>query len=108
MNYLCHMYLYNTTYKVSLSVIADFTIAIGDFIIGEKELESHGVVLSFYKIEGIEERDGMTFCLHYLIKDIETFNMFVIVIDSKFKNKIRKKFGEDVLFFSTLMKRQKI
>lgn len=100
------MYLHNTTYKVDLAIVGDFILFIKEYLQNDESVAVHILQHDIYKIEGIEERDGMTFCLHFLIKDLETFNTFVIVIDSKLKNLLRNKFGESVLFFSTLMKQQ--
>ncbi len=100
------MYLYNTTYKVDLPVVGDFILYIKNHLQNDESAAKYILQHHIYKIEGIEERDGMTFCLHFLIKDLETFNTFVFVIDSKLKNQLTNKFGESVLFFSTLMKQQ--
>jgi hypothetical protein len=100
------MYLYNTTYKVDLAIVGDFIAYIKELLQNEENIDIYIRQYHIYKIEGVEERDGMTFCLHFLIKDLETFNTFVIVIDSKLKNQLRNKFGDSVLSFSTLMKQQ--
>jgi hypothetical protein len=99
------MYLYNTTFKVALDKIHEFKLYITEFC-EEEETKKYVSKSQLFKLLGVEEREGFTFSLQFLIQDIETFNMFVVVIDSKLKNEINNTFGDKVVYFSTLMQKQ--
>ena len=100
------MYLYNTTFKVDLDAVIAFKLFLQEYLENNEKLSQYVYEHQLYKLEGVDESDGLTFCLHFLIYDKETFNMFVVVIDSKLKNELYQNFGEKVLFFSTLMVKQ--
>lgn len=93
------MILYNTTFNVDLKVATDFKTFIEDYIFDEiqnKEL---------YQLLNEDNSDGITYCFQLIFNNMGTFNNHIAVVDTKFKNDIVEKFGEQVLFFSSILQK---
>ena len=55
------------------------------------------------KLLNIDNSDGITFCLQYKLAELGTYNQYCIVFDNKFKQELKDKYGDKVLFFSSLL-----
>jgi hypothetical protein len=49
--------------------------------------------------------DGKTYCLHIVFKDLQGYNEYKIYKEGKLLKSIFDKYNEDVLFFSSILKK---
>ena len=93
------MILYNTTFKVDLEMIESFKLFIENYFSDEtlnKEL---------YQLLNDDNTDGTTYCLQFIFEDLGTFNTYIVVNDVALKTEIGNRFGEKLLFFSSVLKK---
>lgn len=99
------MILYNITFHVELGVLANFKeYLIEDhlpFISNQSEIIEHKLL----KLLNVDESKAMTYTLQYFLKDMGTYNQHIAVIDRKLKKEIFEQYGEQVLYFCSVLEK---
>lgn len=97
------MYLYNVTYKIDHAIEEDWmhwmrsthiprVVQVGNFL-------GHRVC----KLIGIEENDGVTYAIQYLVPDMPTFQTFQQEHLGFMKTLHARQFGSQYIAFSTVL-----
>ena len=99
------MILYNITFHVELGVLADFKEYLIEehlpFISDQSNILEHKLL----KLLNVDESKAMTYTLQYFLKDIGTYNQHIAVIDRKLKKEIFEQYGEQVLYFCSVLEK---
>jgi hypothetical protein len=99
------MILYNITFHVELGVLADFKEYLIEehlpFISDQSDILEH----KFLKLLNVDESKAMTYTLQYFLKDIGTYNQHIVVVDRKLKKDIFEQYGEQVLYFCSVLEK---
>ncbi len=97
------MIIYNTTVKVELQFVHQFVA----FITKEHLVHSMATGFvsdnAFYKLLNIDNSDGVTYCIQYKMTDIGMYNQYCMVFDNQFKEELKNKFGENLVYFSSIL-----
>ncbi|MFN8282241.1 MAG: DUF4286 family protein [Chitinophagales bacterium] len=93
------MILYNTTFKVDLDATNEFKIFIENYFSDEKHNKE------LYQLLDVDDTDGVTYCLQFLFKNLESYNAHIADHDAVFKTEIVNTFDERVLFFSSVLQK---
>jgi hypothetical protein len=99
------MYLHNTTFKVALLHNNDFVFHIKEKVIPQLKNEMELTEIFLLELLNIDIEDGKTYCLHIVFKDLENFNHYKLFKENKILSEIFDQYKEDVLFFSSVLKR---
>jgi len=99
------MYLHNTTFKVALTHNNDFVYFIKDEIIPQFQEEMELLDIVLLELLNVDMEDGKTYCLHIVFKDLQGYNDYKIYKESQLLKAIFDKYKEDVLFFSSVLKK---
>lgn len=99
------MYLFNTTIKIDHKIVDELLQFITQ--IHFQEVKQSGLVTSIdlYKIDE-NDLDGNTYSLQYKFHSAGTFDQFYSLYDVKFKKYLNGKYAFEVVFFSTILKKE--
>ena len=99
------MYLFNTTIKIDHQIVDELLQFITQ--IHFQEVKQSGLVTSIdlYKIDE-NDLDGNTYSLQYKFHSAGTFDQFYSLYDVKFKKYLNGKYAFEVVFFSTILKKE--
>lgn len=97
------MYLYNVTYKINLEIEEAWlqwmrsthipkVVRVGNFL-------GHRIC----KLLGVDESDGITYAIQYLVPDIPTFQTFRKEHLDEMKEAHQKQFASQYVSFSTVL-----
>lgn len=98
------MYLYNTTFKVELSLTTDFIYFIQEEI-KPKILSFDDVIdVHFLELLNIDTSDGNTYCLQINFTDIVAYNQYILSYKNELFQQIYKRYQDKALHFSSVLK----
>lgn len=95
--------LYNTTVKVDHDVNDDFLQWVQEEHFPAAMESGLVMEVSRYCLLGVDTEDGLTYSLQYRLKDMGTYNDFVVVVDSKFKQALPDRYGLKQVSFSSVL-----
>lgn len=99
------MILYNITFNVELSVVADFKDFLQENHISSLRIGDEVLEYKFLKLLNVDESEAMTMTLQYFLKDLGTYNMHLAVIDSVLKKELYERYGDKVLYFCSVLEK---
>jgi len=97
------MLLYNVTFHVAVEVVEPFRSYMEEThlpaIRESKAIVDHKLLRLLQQ----DETEAVTFALQYFLPDAGTYNHHISVMDVSLKTDLFERFGENVLYFCTLM-----
>ena len=97
------MVLYNITFRVDTEIVNDFKSFIKDYHVPSLQKDENIVEQKFLRLLNVDETDSVTMTLQYILKDLNAYNAHIISKDSKFKQQLSERYGEQVLYFCSLL-----
>lgn len=98
------MYLYNVTYKVE--TLAEEMWLNWMRLVHIPKVVKTGSFLGhrICKLMGMDESDGITYAIQYMVPDIETFKTFQAQYSADLKQELTRKFPNQLVSFNTILK----
>lgn len=97
------MIIFNTTYHLEHLVSGEALKFFKEVYIPEAVASGLFTNPSLSKVHAAHGESGVTYALHFKVKDIETLERWVDETGEDLKQKLLKKFGNQVAGFSTLL-----
>jgi len=98
------MYLYNTTFKVELSLTNDFIYFIHEEIKPKIYAFDDVIGVHFLELLNVDASDGNTYCLQINFTDVTAYNQYVLGYKNELFQQIYKRYQDKVLHFSSVLK----
>lgn len=99
------MYIYNTTYKVSLEHQHHFLFFIKDEVFSLLSKQTAILDYKLLELQNVDVQDGNTYCLHIEFNDLPSYNNFKLRKEPLLLEQIYNNYHDGVLFFSSLLKK---
>jgi hypothetical protein len=97
------MLLYNVTFHVALEVVEPFRNYLEKKHLPEIQESKAIIDYKLLRLLQQDETEAVTFALQYFLHDAGTYHHHISVMDVSLKTDLSERFGENVLYFCTLM-----
>ncbi len=97
------MYLYNITYKINIDAEQEWLHWMRSTHIPRVVRAGNFLGHRICKLVGVEEEDGITYAIQYLVPDISTFQNFRQQNLAEMKEFHQKQFANQYVSFSTIL-----
>lgn len=98
------MIIYNTTFVVELKESTDFIYEIKTTILLELQATEDCKATYFTELQNVDTQEHITYALQIHFDDLASFNNYKLYKEPKFLQQIAIKYGEKVLYFSSVLK----
>ncbi|MCB9034717.1 MAG: DUF4286 family protein [Chitinophagales bacterium] len=98
------MIIYNTTFVVDLKEATDFIYEIKTTILLDLKSNKECQDAYFLELQNVDTQEHISYALQIHFDDLAAFNNYKLFKEPKFLEQITNKYGEKVLYFSTVLK----
>jgi len=99
------MILYNITFHVELNYFEDFQNFIKNEHLPSLAQDDKIIDHQFLKLLNVDNSEGVSLALHYVLKDMADYNLHIAKVDSQLKKLIQERYEEKVLYFCSVLEK---
>lgn len=99
------MILYNITFHVEVGIVEEFKDFIKNDHLSTLTNDDKIIDHQFFKLLNVDDSEGVSMALHYVLKDMSSYNQHIVTVDSQLKKLIHGRYNEKVLYFCSVLEK---